>query len=1284
MSFLTRFQSCLHFPTSITPGRASPARQFHSGGMGRDGRRLSVEMDDEEAARYKPDKPKAGYASDSDNDVPGDSIPRKGKKHSVGGASFWYRRAAYISDSYLSQSVYQSYALLLGAVILTVSGGFGYHGIDSDVTYFDGMWATFTWISTGILSSGVVPATIASRAVAATIVIVGILYFSVVLALVVEAVQFKMKSLREGKSLVVEKGHVVMLGWSEKSLLFIREIIMANESEGGGVVVVLCQDGKEKMERELNLMLKKREMKGTSVVFRQGSRLMVGDLDKVSVHTARSVVVFSNSNVESDKADAEVLQVVLNLSNLDLIGHVVAEVKDKDNEALIHLIGRGNVETVVSHDVIGRLMLMSVRQPGLAEVYGSVLGFDGDEFYAQHWKELVGVPFKDVHLMLPDAIPLGLKDENGVLELNPKHDRVCGENDELLVLAEDNDTYRPKPKQRVTPGRVPWLKGEDNVREYILFAGWRRDLRDILLLLDAMCAAGSEIHIMAGVALSDRDRLLADGGLEVETLRNIKLVHHVGNTAMRRHLELLGIERFTSVIVFADEEEEGDIMQSDSKCLATLLLIRNIQKAKRAKLMKSPSSRKMMGLDKIKKDKDDKNSGRIPIVTEILDPRTQQTIQQNAEMRAVSDFLQSNDMVSKILAMVCEDRTVKEILDEMLAPRGASMACVPASRYAAPGEKLSFFDMACRCQEYGEILIGYLEDDDDAGDAHSGRNFKPPSINPVNKKSPFEWDGHVCCLLTGGPAVEEVMSSKAKFMDTSFAKKMGLGLTSVLEVGEEDFVKLVATAFKRFDDDNSGALELNEILEAFRTLPLKATESQVVAKFHEFDVDNSQALDEKEFEMLMRSLREEAVVGKVLDVNEQEFDEMAEEIFTNFDEDNSGELDLEEICRAFQKLPLKEMSEDEVRAKFTKFDIDKSGALDQGEFRDLMRELRKENAKKSLVVRPRMDAVERRNVRDMVSMAEVKLAKLHPRERDIAMAHIMCFVNEGRFDGPSFDGGNQRNSSAYTHKYDDDRNKFSDDRRYAGDNNSPLLNPDMNSPPDRGMNPYELNVPYQTSGFPPLHGQRAGGGIDSAREERGGLSGPVSRGNESNGHSETSEYASYLSDRLIQMPAMRRNQIIQVFDLLADSFACGQSVPATRLLGVLSSFQAFPGGPGGTGGASMRKSVGAVMATERFRSGGRDNKNSRDERINDRYEDSRRGTDPMDSRRDVNISSLYTTPTAVAPSLMNSSRRSSGAAPSYNRSRSRDESPREEPGDGQRRAPFGRARDPRDREPTYY
>ena len=1200
---------------------------FHAGGMAPARRDASSREDDDGESGGPRAKPASGWISD-DDEVPVEPVVRSSRP--TQGVPFLFRRVAYISDSYLSQSVYQSYALLFGAVTLIVGGGFAYHAIDTTIAVFDAMWATFTWISTGILSSGVVPLTNGSRAVAGALVIVGILYFSVVLALVVEAVQFKMKALREGKSMVVEKDHIVMLGWSEKSLLFIREIILANESEGGGVVVVLCTDGKEKMERELSLMLKHREMKGTSVVFRQGSRLMVGDLDKVSVHTAKAVVVFSNSGVESDKADAEVLQVVLNLSNLNLQGHVVAEVRDKDNEALIHLIGRGNVETVVSHDVIGRLMLMSVRQPGLAEVYGGVLGFDGDEFYGKKWPELVGVKFRDLHLMFPDAIPLGLKDEDGVLELNPRHDRVVSETDELIVLAEDNDTYRPKKKHKCDPGRVPWLTGESELRENILFAGWRRDLRDILLLLDAMCAPGSEIHIMASVALSDRDRLLAEGGLEVETLQNIKLVHHVGNTATRRHLELLGIERFTSVIVFADEEEEGDIMQSDSKCLATLLLIRNIQKAKRAKMLRSPSSRKLLGLD-AKSTREDRNKGRVPIVTEILDPRTQQTIQQNAEMRAVSDFLQSNDMVSKILAMVCEDRTVKGLLDELLTPRGASMACVPAGRYCRPGERLSFFEMACRCQEYGEILIGYLEEDASQGEAHAGRRFKAPFINPVNKKLPFSWDDNVCCLLTGGPAVEEIMASKSKFMDSSFARKMGLGLTSVLEVDEEDFVKLVVAAFKRFDDDKSGALELSEILEAFHTLPLKCTEDQVRAKFKEFDVDNSGGLDMEEFETMMRQLREEQTTSRIMDVSEKEFDELCEVTFSRYDTDGSGGLELEEIVRAFQKLPLRETTEDEVRSRFTKHDVDRSGALDLDEFRDMMRELRKENAQKvwSSTGRPRLDAVERASLRNVVSMAEVKLAKLRAAERDEAMAHILAFVNEGRFE----------KESGKDEKADESRFEYGAQGEYAGNPRSPL---------GRGnAGAAQLTPSGVELGM--VAGVTTPAGTDTARGGWGSNPGPSieTRGTP---NEETSEYASYVAERLTQMPALRRNQVLQVVDLLADSFACGQSVPATRLLGVLSSFQAFPGGPGGVGGAAYRPGPGPGPGPA-----------------------SLSGSPPSSARPHG------ATPTGLAPSSRAYSR--SGVL-SSNRGGYRSESPREERGPAR---PLGAPpRDAGNRGTTYY
>ena len=210
--------------------------------------------------------------------------------------------------------------------------------------------------------------------------------------------------------------------------------------------------------------------------------------------------------------------------------------------------------------------------------------------------------------------------------------------------------------------------------------------------------------------------------------------------------------------------------------------------------------------------------------------------------------------------------------------------------------------MACRCQEFGETLLGYLEKD-----PSQSTGFKMPVINSKDKWRKFCWDGFVCCLLTGGPAVDALMASRSKYMDSSFAKKMGLGLSSVLEVNEGEFKKLVSDAFRRFDEDGSGTLELPEILEAFKTLPLESvSEADVEKKFEEFDEDDSGALDFDEFSALMRVLRQERTLEKFAEVPEEEFLELLKDSFKRFDADDSGELELEEIIQAFKTLPLKD------------------------------------------------------------------------------------------------------------------------------------------------------------------------------------------------------------------------------------------------------------------------------------------------------------------------------------------------------------------------------------------
>jgi ion channel POLLUX/CASTOR len=75
------------------------------------------------------------------------------------------------------------------------------------------------------------------------------------LGLISDAIGEYMDGLRQGRSDVIESGHTLILGRSDKLMEVIRQLSLANESEGGGVVVVLNETGKEEVEAEVCIFM---------------------------------------------------------------------------------------------------------------------------------------------------------------------------------------------------------------------------------------------------------------------------------------------------------------------------------------------------------------------------------------------------------------------------------------------------------------------------------------------------------------------------------------------------------------------------------------------------------------------------------------------------------------------------------------------------------------------------------------------------------------------------------------------------------------------------------------------------------------------------------------------------------------------------------------------------------------------------------------------------------------------------------------------------------------------
>ncbi|CAD6335015.1 unnamed protein product [Miscanthus lutarioriparius] len=564
------------------------------------------------------------------------------------------------------------------------------------------------------------------KLVSVSISIGGMLVFAMMLGLVTDSISEKFDSLRKGRSEVIEQSHTLILGWSDKLGSLLNQIAIANESLGGGTIVVMAERDKEEMEADIAKM--EFDLKGTAVICRSGSPLILADLKKVSVSKARAIVVLAEEG-NADQSDARALRTVLSLTGVKegLSGHIVVELSDLDNEVLVKLVGGDLVETVVAHDVIGRLMIQCARQPGLAQIWEDILGFENCEFYIKRWPKLDGMRFEDVLISFPDAVPCGIKvaSYGGKIILNPDDCYVLQEGDEVIVIAEDDDTYAPAPLPKVRRGYLPKDFVVPKSPERILFCGWRRDIEDMIMVLDAFLAPGSELWMFNDVPEVDRERKLIDGGLDFSRLDNITLVHREGNAVIRRHLESLPLESFDSILILADESVEDSAIQADSRSLATLLLIRDIQ-AKRLPYKESLVSHVSRGtfsegswIGEMQQASD-----KSVIISEILDPRTKNLL----SMSKISDYVLSNELVSMALAMVAEDRQINNVLEELFAEQGNEMQIRPSDLYLREEEELNFFEVILRARQRKEIVIGYrLEAAERA------------IINPTHKVSRRRW-----------------------------------------------------------------------------------------------------------------------------------------------------------------------------------------------------------------------------------------------------------------------------------------------------------------------------------------------------------------------------------------------------------------------------------------------------------------------------------------------------------------------------------------------------------------
>ncbi len=510
----------------------------------------------------------------------------------------------------------------------------------------------------------------------------GLILFSSLVAFITSQFEAKLAELRKGKSNVVEKNHTLILGFGDRALEIIRELIIANESEKKPVVVVLAEKEKDEMDDYFRDRIS--DFKNTRIVARSGSTSSINMLKRVGVNTAKSVIILSdaavdNTHEEKSLADARVLKTILAMISCtgeDKIPPVIAEIHLENMRKLAKNISSKNVSLIDEHSILAKLMVQTSRVSGLAQVYDNLVGFEGCEFYFyKPDRGFAGLRYSDIMFHFADSCVLGIRKSDGTIELNPPSGSVFKGDDEAIIIAEDDSAIKfLAQKLEIT---IPQCKApvpHPKTLENQLLVGWSRKASSILAEYSNYLANGSKIDV---VVPEISEEMKQEFNLAQKSHNSIRMRMLVGDLHNPSTIAKLKPEVYDNVIILSADGGNSELRDSDT--IAKLLEFRSYFKTTMKKEI------------------------RTQLITEVADSENIEVIQE----AGVKDFLISNQFVSKIYAQVSEEPDVLTIYDDLFSEEGSEVYIKLVSMFLSEiPPQISFGELCAAALNRNETCFG--------------------------------------------------------------------------------------------------------------------------------------------------------------------------------------------------------------------------------------------------------------------------------------------------------------------------------------------------------------------------------------------------------------------------------------------------------------------------------------------------------------------------------------------------------------------------------------------------
>lgn len=601
----------------------------------------------------------------------------------------------FLERQFLKGAHYQFLAMAAVIVLISILGGFLVLGTEPDQGLGESVWWAFLRLSDpGYLGDD---EGLRRRAVSTVLTMSGyVLVLGTVVAILTRWLISFMRRLERGLTPVAMSDHIVVLGWTDRTIPIIAEVLLSAArgasffSRAGrkrrARLAVLADDLTPELVHELRSE-KSIGRKAHHVVMRSGSSLDVRHLQRVASLQAAAVVVptqvFDIENLIT--SDVETVKTLLTLDGLaeqagQPLPYVVAELQDIRKVPVAKRAYGGPLELIAGNTVISRLIVQNLHHPGLSRVYNDLLSSEsGAKFIIQADERFAESTFDEARRSFTNEILIGVvRQEKGrfVPHLVPPGDFPLRSEDRLVYIADV--AAHPAPKKMSPPNlaeatQVQTSEGSESRASgprSILILGWSTKVLALLSELATYRSEKVEVCVVSTVAAEERERQVTEYGI---SSTEITCAQKEADFTIRANLRALEPERFDHVI-FLSSDRLSTGGEADARTIVGYLTLQEVLRD-----VEAPPH----------------------ILMELAEANNRRLMGDR-----VGEVIISPLLLSHVLAQVAICRELRPVLEELFTAQGAEIHFRTPRDYGIAEGEQTFASMQRQLWSQGEILLG--------------------------------------------------------------------------------------------------------------------------------------------------------------------------------------------------------------------------------------------------------------------------------------------------------------------------------------------------------------------------------------------------------------------------------------------------------------------------------------------------------------------------------------------------------------------------------------------------